>query len=84
MARFRGCVIGKSGNMVTRLGHDRIMVRADGWTEGVTVYGNVDSDGNNAFTINLTHGASGGYCRPIAYIIDGVIHHVIREDDISV
>ena len=83
MARFRGCVVGKSGNMVTRLGDDRVTVRADGWTEGVTVYTSV-REGTNAFSINLTGGSSGGYIRPIAYIEDGVIYHVIREGDVNV
>jgi hypothetical protein len=69
--------------MVTRLGDDRVTVRADSWTEGVTVYTSVDSDGKNVFTINLTGGSSGGYRRPIAYIEDGVIYHVIREGDIN-
>ena len=59
MARFRGTIWGSAGS-AARLGTEAsgTNVACNGWAVGVDVVANVDSDGNDVFTITQTQGSA--------------------------
>lgn len=82
MARFRGILVGQSGNPITRLGQHGLAVHADGWHEGISVHAGVDSEGRNTFNVSLTGGSTGNWKRNLVFIDgEGIVHHTVKDGD---
>jgi hypothetical protein len=57
MARFQGSVRGGGGE-VTRLGNQRLTVKANGWDVGILVNAFVDENGNDTLCLFVSGGSN--------------------------